>query len=127
MRVLARECLRQRTWSEPEGEFNPSDNLQPRTRTLHSVHWSGFGPLLLAATVSMTMAEFIEVQKLSPPDLRTRFGLASSCEPSITALWSVAAMNRVTVAIECRQMPGETPPRPEPGTLRPATPTKKAP
>src|SRR5713101_8918272 len=34
----------------------------------------------------MTIAEFIEVQQLAPADLRTRFGLSPSCDPSMTAL-----------------------------------------
>jgi len=38
---------------------------------------------LLAVTLAMTMAEFIEVQQLAPADLRTRFGLPPSCDPSV--------------------------------------------
>jgi hypothetical protein len=82
---------------------------------------------MLAATVSMTMGEFIEFQKLSPADLRTRFGLSSSCEPAVTALATDPAVNRVTVAIECRPTPGGAPPPSAPGQPpRPAAPSKKA-
>jgi hypothetical protein len=34
----------------------------------------------------MTTGEFVEVQKPSSDDLRTRFGLPAACEPSVTAL-----------------------------------------
>jgi hypothetical protein len=57
---------------------------------------------LLAVTVSMTTSEFIEVQKLSHDDLRARFKLSPSCDPSLTALNTDPAANQMTVAIECR-------------------------
>jgi hypothetical protein len=65
---------------------------------------------VLAVTFSMTMAEFIEVQQLAPGDLRTRFGLSPSCDPSVMALTTDPAANRVTVAIECRAKPATTSP-----------------
>lgn len=60
---------------------------------------------VLAMTLAMTMAEFIEVQKLAPADLRTRFGLLPSCDPSVTAVTTDPTANRVTVAIDCRANP----------------------
>ncbi len=74
-------------------------------------HWrTRLGGTLLAAAVSMTTVEFIEVQKLSPDDLRTRFRLPASCDPAVTALSTDPAVNLVTVAIECRARPGGTAP-----------------
>ena len=58
--------------------------------------------VLLAVTVSMSTGEFIEVQKLSHEDLRARFRLPPSCNPSVTALNTDPAANQMTVAIECR-------------------------
>jgi len=57
---------------------------------------------MLAVTVSMSTGEFIEVQKLSHDDLRVRFKLPASCDPSLTALNTDPAANQMTVAIECR-------------------------
>lgn len=71
--------------------------------------------ILLSVTASMTMGEFMELQKLSVDDLRARFGLKSSCEPAVTALATDPALNRVTVAIECRPKPAGTPPASAPG------------
>jgi hypothetical protein len=79
---------------------------------------SGIGlvALVLAATLSMTIAEFVEFQKLSPEDLRARFGLPAVCDPSVTASTPQVAGNNVTVGVECRPLPGgapaSTPPRP---------------
>ena len=64
---------------------------------------------LLAAAASMTTGEFVEVQKLSPDDLRTRFGLPASCDPSVTALATDPAVSVVTVAIDCRARPEGAP------------------
>jgi hypothetical protein len=72
--------------------------------------WARLTGILLGAVVSMTTAEFVEVQKLSPDDLRTRFGLPSSCEPTVTALATDLAGKLMTVAIDCRAKPGGTPP-----------------
>ena len=52
---------------------------------------------VLAVTLSMTIGEFIEVQQLAPADLRTRFGLLPSCDPSMTAVTPDPAANLVTV------------------------------
>jgi hypothetical protein len=65
---------------------------------------------VLAVTLAMTMAEFIEVQKLAPGDLRTRFGLSPYCDPSLTALTTDPAANLVTVAIDSRDNPATTSP-----------------
>lgn len=65
--------------------------------------------VLLAGAASMTTSEFVQVQKLSPDDLRTRFGLPASCDPSVTALATDPAVNLVTVAIDCRARPSATP------------------
>jgi hypothetical protein len=64
---------------------------------------------LLAAAASMTTGEFVEVQKLSPDDLRARFGLPASCDPSVTALATDPAVSLVTVAVDCRTRPEGTP------------------
>jgi hypothetical protein len=63
---------------------------------------------VLAVTLAMTMAEFIEVQQLAPADLRTRFRLSPACDPSVTAVTTDPAANRVTVAIDCRANPPTT-------------------
>jgi hypothetical protein len=64
---------------------------------------------LLVAAASMSTVEFAEVQKLSPDDLRSRFGLPPSCDPTVTALSTDLAVNVISVAIDCRVRPGETP------------------
>jgi hypothetical protein len=63
---------------------------------------------VLLVTLSMTLAEFIEVQQLAPADLRTRFGLSQSCDPSVMASTTDPAANVVTVAIHCRANPATT-------------------
>jgi hypothetical protein len=70
--------------------------------------------ILLAAAVSMTTAEFVEVQKLSPDELRTRFKLPPSCDPMVTALATDPAVKLMTVAIDCRTKPGGAPLAPGP-------------
>ncbi len=65
---------------------------------------------LLAVTVSMSTGEFIEVQKLAHEDLRARFKLPPSCDPSVTALNTTTAANQMTVAIECRVRVAPAPP-----------------
>jgi len=72
--------------------------------------WARLTGILLAAVVFMTTAEFVEVQKLSPDDLRTRFGLPSSCDPTVTALATDPAVKLITVSIDCRAKPGGIPP-----------------
>jgi len=58
--------------------------------------------LLLGVTaLSMTVAEFVEFQKLSADELRARFGLSAGCDPAVTAV-ADSAVNRVAVAVECR-------------------------
>jgi len=59
--------------------------------------------IVLAVTVSMSVAEFAVIQGLSAADLRARFGLSASCEPSMTALSTDPTVNTVNVVIECRQ------------------------
>ncbi len=76
----------------------------------HSLLRTHLAGTLLAAAASMTTGEFVEVQKLSPDDLRTRFGLPASCDPSVTALATDPAVNLVTVAVDCRVRPGAPPP-----------------
>jgi hypothetical protein len=63
--------------------------------------------ILLAAALSMTVADFVELQKLSAADLRTRFRLPASCEPSLAALTTDAATNQISVAVDCRVAPAE--------------------
>jgi hypothetical protein len=71
----------------------------------------------MAVTLLMSTAEFVEVQKLSPADLRTRFSLPAACDPAVTALTTDPGANRLTVAVDCRARPAETP-RPGPGERR---------
>jgi len=59
--------------------------------------------IVLAVTVSMSVAEFAAIQGLSAADLRARFGLSAICEPSMTALSTDPTVNTVNVVIECRQ------------------------
>jgi hypothetical protein len=66
--------------------------------------------ILLAVTVSMSTGEFIEMQKLSHEDLRARFKLPPSCDPSVTALNTDPGGNQMTVAIECRTRVAPAPP-----------------
>jgi hypothetical protein len=77
--------------------------------------------LVLAGTLSMTIAEFVEFQKLSPEDLRARFSLPAACDPAMTASTPDTAQNLVIVGVECggpadapANRPGERarPPRP---------------
>jgi hypothetical protein len=63
--------------------------------------------VVLAAALSMSIADFVELQKLSPADLRTRFRLPASCEPSLAALSTDAAANQISVAVDCRALPLE--------------------
>lgn len=76
----------------------------------YSTWWARLGGILLAA-FSMTAMEFVEVQKLSSDELRTRFGLPLSCDPVVTALATDPAVKLITVAIDCRAKPG-APPQP---------------
>jgi hypothetical protein len=66
-------------------------------------------PFVLLVAMSMTIAEFVEVQKLAPDDLRARFSLPSSCDPAVTALTTEPAANSVIVAVECRAKPTAPP------------------
>jgi hypothetical protein len=66
--------------------------------------------IMLAVTVSMSTGEFIEVQKLSHEDLRARFKLPPSCDPSVTALNTDPGANQMIVAIECRTKLAPAPP-----------------
>jgi len=78
---------------------------------------------LLVAAASMSIVEFAEVQRLSPDELRSRFGLPASCDPTVTALSTDPAVNLVSVAIDCRVRPGESPPPAgPPDRQRPARP-----
>jgi hypothetical protein len=81
------------------------DSIASSRRTAWS-RWLGYlTRSLLAVTVSMTTGEFIDVQQLSQGDLRTRFRLPSSCDPSVTASNTDPGANLMTVAIECRVKP----------------------
>lgn len=81
--------------------------------------------MLLGVTVTVTTAEFIEIQKLSADDQRARFKLPASCEPSLTALSTDPTLNRVTVAVECRPRPDQPPPAPPGERGRPSAPARK--
>ena len=68
---------------------------------------------ILLAALSMTVAEFVEFQKLSPDELRTRFRLSAGCDPTVTAATEPTG-NKVMVAVECRggaATPGSASPR----------------
>jgi hypothetical protein len=80
--------------------------------------------LLLAAALSMSIGDFIELQKLSAPELRTRFSLPAACDPSLAALTTDPAANRVTVAVDCRALPGRTQPEQRPAST-PQQPAQK--
>ena len=71
--------------------------------------------LVLAVAVSMSTGEFIELQKLSLDELRTRFNLPSSCDPAVTALTTDPAANQMMVAIDCRVRPMSPPGQRVPG------------
>jgi hypothetical protein len=81
--------------------------------------------LVLAGTLSMTIAEFIEFQKLSPEDLRTRFSLPPACDPAMTASTPDATQNRVTVGVECRGQPSAAPADRPAERARPARPAQR--
>ena len=81
--------------------------------------------VVLAGTLSMTIPEFIEFQKLSPEDLRTRFSLPAACDPALTASTPDAAQNRVTVGVECRARPAEPPPNRPGEPARPVRPVQR--
>lgn len=80
---------------------------------------TGFPVVVVATTLSMTIAEFVEFQKLSPEELRARFGLPTSCDPSVTAATPPTGGNSVHVGVECRVAPG-TPPGGPPRPARPS-------
>ena len=83
---------------------------------------SRLGPIVVAVTLSMTVPEFIEVHNLDADQLRTRFHLPRTCDPAVTALTREPAASMVTVAVECRPKPAETPverPTPLPPRQRP--------
>jgi hypothetical protein len=60
---------------------------------------------LIVLTLSMSLADFIEVQALSSDDLRKRFRLQPSCDPAVTASMSDPSASSLMVAIECRVKP----------------------
>jgi hypothetical protein len=72
-------------------------------------------PVVLGVIVSLSTVDFIEVQKLSPEELRARFRLPASCNPAVTAMTSDTTGNRLTVAIECRPGALEAVPARSPG------------
>jgi len=57
---------------------------------------------LIVLTLSMSLADFIEVQALSSDDLRKRFRLQPSCDPAVTASMTDPSASSLMVAIECR-------------------------
>ena len=60
---------------------------------------------LIVLTLSMSLADFIEIQALSSDDLRRRFRLQPSCDPAVTASMADPAASSLMVAIECRIKP----------------------
>jgi hypothetical protein len=73
--------------------------------------------LVLAGTLSMTIAEFIDFQKLSPEDRRTRLSLPAACDPAMTASTPDTAQNLVIVGVGCAASPPSRP-RTVPGNAR---------
>ena len=64
--------------------------------------------LIIVLTLSMSLADFIEVQGLSSDDLRKRFRLQPSCDPAVTASMSDPSASSLMVAIECRVKPNSS-------------------
>jgi|SRR5262249_4138734 len=64
--------------------------------------------IVVALAVSMSTGEFIEVQQLPIEQLRARFGLPASCDPTVTALNTDPAASQMNVAIDCRGKPAST-------------------
>ena len=60
---------------------------------------------LIVLTLSMSLADFIEIQALSSDDLRKRFRLQPSCDPAVTASMADPSASSLMVAIECRVKP----------------------
>ena len=60
---------------------------------------------LIVLTLSMSLADFIEIQALSSDDLRRRFRLQPSCDPAVTASMPDPSAGSLMVAIECRVKP----------------------
>lgn len=60
---------------------------------------------LIVLTLSMSLADFIEIQALSSDDLRRRFRLQPSCDPAVTASMADPGASSLMVAIECRIKP----------------------
>ena len=99
--------------------------MKEETYTRWRSHLAG---ILLFAQASMSIVEFAEVQRLSADELRSRFGLPASCDPTVTALSTDPAVNLVSVAIDCRVRPSESPPPAGPADRqRPARPPEKRP
>ena len=92
----------------PHGE--PRDDPSSMKNSMWSRWRRALTRTLFAVAVSMTTDEFIEMQKLSPDELRARFKLAPSCDPSVTALITDPGAKQMTVAIECRARPAPASP-----------------
>jgi len=54
------------------------------------------GLVALTATVDVSLAEFVELQRAGDHDLRRRFALPPTCEPAVSAM-GLGAKVRVTV------------------------------
>jgi len=53
-------------------------------------------------TVDLSLAEFLEIQRLDEGDRRTRLGLPKTCIPGLTAMMRMASpADQVTVMISC--------------------------
>jgi hypothetical protein len=62
------------------------------------------GLLLLAATtLTLSVGELVEIQRLSDAELRVRFGLPQSCDPVVAAMGE--GRGAIAVLISC--LPGE--------------------
>lgn len=55
--------------------------------------------VLAMTTIHTSVAEFVEIQGLSRPELRERFELPDACEPSMAAMHT--RREQVTVLISC--------------------------
>jgi hypothetical protein len=66
--------------------------------------------VVLAVSLTVSTAEFIELQSLPPETLRARFSLPESCLPVVTAVATDPAVNRMAVSVECRPGTAADPP-----------------
>jgi hypothetical protein len=65
----------------------------------------GCARLILALTLSMSVAEFSSLQQLPDEERRDRLGMPSNCAPALTAInTDPVNAGRLTVSVDCRSM-----------------------